>query len=56
MLKEERIDVAPIKIKAQMINCGTTTTIGVVTSTKKNDVEVTLKLPVCALVLEIGLL
>ena len=46
--KEER-DVAPIKLKEPlMINCGTTTTIGVVTSTKKNDVEVTLKLPVCA--------
>ena len=46
--KEER-DVAPIKIKEPlMINCGTTTTIGVVTSTKKNNVDVTLKLPVCA--------
>ena len=42
-------DQAPIKIKEPlMINCGTTTTIGVVTSTKKNDVDVTLKLPVCA--------
>ena len=46
--KEER-DVAPIKLKEPlMINCGTTTTIGVVTSTKKNNIEVTLKLPVCA--------
>ena len=46
--KEER-EVAPIKIKEPlMINCGTTTTIGVVTSTKKNNVDVTLKLPVCA--------
>ena len=46
--KEER-DVAPIKIKEPlMINCGTTTTIGVVTSTKKNNVDVALKLPVCA--------
>ncbi len=30
-----------------MINCGTTTTIGVVTKVKGN-VQVTLKLPVCA--------
>lgn len=45
--KEER-DVAPIKLKEPlMINCGTTTTIGVVTKVKKN-VNVTLKLPVCA--------
>lgn len=45
--KEER-DVAPIKIKEPlMINCGTTTTIGVVTKVKGN-VQVTLKLPVCA--------
>ena len=45
--KEER-DVAPIKIKEPlMINCGTTTTIGVVTKVKGN-VSVTLKLPVCA--------
>ena len=46
--KEER-EVAPIKLKEPlMINCGTSTTIGVVTSTKKNIVDVTLKLPVCA--------
>lgn len=46
--KEER-DVAPIKLKEPlMINCGTTTTIGVVTSTKKKNIEVALKLPVCA--------
>ena len=46
--KEER-DVAPIKLKEPlMINCGTTTTIGVVTSTKKDVVDVSLKLPVCA--------
>lgn len=46
--KEER-DVAPIKLKEPlMINCGTTTTIGVVTSTKNNFVTVNLKLPVCA--------
>ena len=45
--KEER-DVAPIKLKEPlMINCGTTTTIGVVTNVKGN-VQVTLKLPVCA--------
>lgn len=46
--KKER-DVVPIKLKEPlMINCGTTTTIGVVTSTKKNKVSVNLKLPVCA--------
>jgi translation initiation factor 2 subunit 3 len=46
--KEER-DVDPIKLKEPlMINCGTTTTVGVVTSTKKNKVTVNLKLPVCA--------
>jgi translation initiation factor 2 subunit 3 len=46
--KEER-DVAPIKLKEPlMINCGTTTTIGVVSSTKKDVVDVVLKLPVCA--------
>jgi len=45
--KEER-DVAPIKLKEPlMINCGTTTTIGVVTKVKGN-VFVALKLPVCA--------
>ena len=46
--KEEK-DVAPIKLKEQlMINCGTTTTVGVVSSTKKNKINVKLKLPVCA--------
>lgn len=46
--KEER-DVVPIKLKEPlMINCGTTTTIGVVTSTKNNKIKVNLKLPVCA--------
>ena len=45
--KEEK-DVAPIKLKEPlMINCGTTTTIGVVTKVK-GTVSVTLKLPVCA--------
>jgi len=45
--KEER-DVAPIKLKEPlMMNCGTTTTIGVVSRVKGN-VQVTLKLPVCA--------
>jgi translation initiation factor 2 subunit 3 len=45
--KEER-EVSPIKIKEPlMINCGTTTTIGVVTKVKKN-ISVTLKLPICA--------
>ena len=46
--KEERV-VEPIKSsELLMINIGTTTTIGVVTSARKNEVEVTLKLPVCA--------
>lgn len=46
--KEER-DVTPIKLKEPlMINCGTTTTIGVVSSTKNNLISVDLKLPVCA--------
>ena len=31
-----------------MINIGTTTTIGVVTSARKKEVDVKLKLPVCA--------
>jgi translation initiation factor 2 subunit 3 len=45
---KEEINVAPIKIKENlMINCGTTTTIGIVTKVKGN-VQVTLKLPVCA--------
>ncbi len=40
--KEER-DVAPIKLKEPlMINCGTTTTIGVVTSTKKRILKLLL--------------
>lgn len=46
---KEESDVTPIKIKEPlMINCGTTTTVGVVTSTKKNLCDVVLKLPVCA--------
>ncbi|KAF5084005.1 translation initiation factor IF-2 subunit gamma [Methanobacterium aggregans] len=46
--KEER-DVDPIKSSEPlMINIGTTTTIGVVTSARKKEVEVKLKLPVCA--------
>ncbi|MBU4607182.1 MAG: translation initiation factor IF-2 subunit gamma, partial [Methanobacterium sp.] len=45
--KEER-EVEPIKAKEPlMINAGTTTTIGVVT-TAGNQASVTLKLPVCA--------
>ncbi|MDR0912775.1 MAG: translation initiation factor IF-2 subunit gamma, partial [Methanobrevibacter sp.] len=45
--KDEK-NVDPIKLKEPlMINCGTTTTIGVVTEFKKN-VTVALKLPVCA--------
>jgi translation initiation factor 2 subunit 3 len=31
-----------------MINIGTSTSIGTVTSARKNEVEVSLKLPVCA--------
>ncbi|OWT33296.1 translation initiation factor IF-2 subunit gamma [Methanobrevibacter sp. 87.7] len=46
--KEER-EVSPIKFKELlMINSGTTTTIGVVTSLKGGLVEVKLKLPICA--------
>ncbi len=46
---KEESDVAPIKIKEPlMINCGTTTTIGVVSSVKNNIIDVKLKLPVCA--------
>ena len=46
--KDER-EVEPIKIKEPlMINCGTTTTVGVVTSAKKEIIDVTLKIPVCA--------
>ncbi len=45
--KEER-EVSPIKLKELlMINCGTTTTIGVVTSLKGGLVHVKLKLPIC---------
>lgn len=46
--KEER-DVAPIKVnEALMINSGTTTTIGVVSSFKGKNAIADLKLPVCA--------
>jgi translation initiation factor 2 subunit 3 len=46
--KEEKA-VEPIKSsELLMINIGTTTTIGVVTSARGKDVDVTLKLPVCA--------
>ena len=45
--KEEK-EVDPIKLhEPLMINCGTTTTIGVVDEVSKN-VHVILKLPVCA--------
>ncbi len=45
--KEER-EVSPIKLKELlMINCGTTTTIGMVTSLKGGLVQVNLKLPIC---------
>lgn len=46
--KEER-EVEPIKSSEPlMINIGTATTIGVVTSARGNNVDVKLKLPVCA--------
>lgn len=46
--KEEK-KVDPIKSSEPlMINIGTATTIGVVTSARKNEAEVKLKLPVCA--------
>ena len=46
--KEER-KVEPIKSsELLMINIGTSTSVGVVTSARKNEVEVSLKLPVCA--------
>ena len=46
--KEER-KVDPIKTgEPLMINAGTTTTIGVVTSAREKDADVKLKLPVCA--------
>ena len=45
--KEEK-EVSPIKLKEPlMINCGTTTTIGVVTKVSSN-ITVVLKLPICA--------
>ena len=46
--KEER-EVSPIKLhEPLMINCGTTTTIGVVDEVSGDDFHVNLKLPVCA--------
>jgi translation initiation factor 2 subunit 3 len=46
--KEEKV-VEPIKSSEPlMINIGTATTIGVVTSARKKEVDVKLKLPVCA--------
>ncbi|MBI5681145.1 MAG: translation initiation factor IF-2 subunit gamma [Methanobacterium sp.] len=46
--KEEK-DVEPIKSsELLMINIGTATTIGVVSSARKDTADVTLKLPVCA--------
>lgn len=46
--KEEK-KVDPIKSSEPlMINIGTATTIGVVTSARKKEAEVKLKLPVCA--------
>jgi translation initiation factor 2 subunit 3 len=45
---KDETDVVPIKLKEPlMINCGTTTTIGVITEVKKT-VTASLKLPVCA--------
>lgn len=46
--KDER-EVDPIKSSEPlMINIGTSTTIGVVKSARKKEVDVELKLPVCA--------
>jgi translation initiation factor 2 subunit 3 len=47
-IENEKV-VEPIILKEPlMINCGTTTTVGVVTKVKGSVVEVNLKLPVCA--------
>ncbi|GAA5818936.1 MAG: translation initiation factor IF-2 subunit gamma [Methanobrevibacter sp. CfCl-M3] len=46
---ENEKDVEPIRLKEQlMINCGTTTTVGVVNKVKRATVDIDLKLPVCA--------
>lgn len=46
---EEEIQVEKIKMNEPlMLNIGTSTTLGVVTSARDNDVEVKLKRPVCA--------
>ncbi|MDR2830221.1 MAG: translation initiation factor IF-2 subunit gamma [Methanobrevibacter sp.] len=46
---ENEKDVEPINLKEPlMINCGTTTTVGVVTKVKGSTVDLTLKLPICA--------
>ncbi|MDR3223383.1 MAG: translation initiation factor IF-2 subunit gamma [Methanobrevibacter sp.] len=46
---EDEKDVEPIILKEPlMINCGTTTTVGLVNKVKGSIVDVTLKLPVCA--------
>lgn len=46
---EEEAEVEPIRTNEPlMINVGTTTTVGVVTSARENEADITLKLPVCA--------
>lgn len=46
---ENEKDVEPINLKEPlMINCGTTTTVGVVTKVKESTADLTLKLPICA--------
>lgn len=46
---EEEAKVEPIRTNEPlMINVGTTTTVGVVTSAREKDADITLKLPACA--------
>ncbi|MFZ2216970.1 MAG: translation initiation factor IF-2 subunit gamma [Methanothermobacter tenebrarum] len=46
---EEEAKVEPIRTNEPlMINVGTTTTVGIVTSARENDADITLKLPACA--------
>ena len=46
---KDETEVAPIRSSENlMINIGTSTTVGLVTSARKAEVDVKLKLPVCA--------
>jgi len=46
---EEEAKVEPIRTNEPlMVNVGTTTTVGIVTSARENDADITLKLPACA--------